>query len=183
MGVTVVRMKDTADGDRTSRPSCRTSSGALVGPVELSTSGHHPAPPSTPATRRDASPLSRSSSSKAMAVRAPTPRAPSRPSCRWVPASWLGSLVPRPRTNQVLYRGVLAAHSAIRPHVVPQPEQRRARWGALPALLRAGRRSAGRDAARRVPGDRESHRRGDRERHVPALLVLRPDPHEGLRSS
>ena len=34
----------------------------------------------------------------------------------------LASLVPRPRTNQVLYRGVLAAHSARRPHVVPQPD-------------------------------------------------------------
>jgi hypothetical protein len=32
----------------------------------------------------------------------------------------LCSLVPRPRTNQVLYRGVLAAHSARRPHVVPE---------------------------------------------------------------
>ena len=34
----------------------------------------------------------------------------------------LSSLVPRPRTNQVLYRGVLAAHSARRPHVVPKPD-------------------------------------------------------------
>ena len=32
----------------------------------------------------------------------------------------LSSLVPRPRANQVLYRGVLAAHSARRPHVVPE---------------------------------------------------------------
>jgi hypothetical protein len=35
----------------------------------------------------------------------------------------LSSLVPRPRTNQVLYRGVLAAHSVRRPHVVPQPDE------------------------------------------------------------
>jgi hypothetical protein len=34
----------------------------------------------------------------------------------------LCALVPRPRTNQVLYRGVLAAHSARRPKVVPAPE-------------------------------------------------------------
>ncbi|MFO0025916.1 MAG: transposase, partial [Deltaproteobacteria bacterium] len=34
----------------------------------------------------------------------------------------LASLVPRPRTHQVLYRGTLAAHSARRPHVVPQPD-------------------------------------------------------------
>lgn len=35
----------------------------------------------------------------------------------------LSSLVPRPRTNQVLYRGVLAAHSARRPHVVPERDE------------------------------------------------------------
>ena len=35
----------------------------------------------------------------------------------------LCSLVPRPRTNQVLYRGVLAAQSARRPHVVPAPDE------------------------------------------------------------
>ena len=34
----------------------------------------------------------------------------------------LSSLVPRPRTNQVLYRGVLAAHSARRERVVPKPD-------------------------------------------------------------
>jgi len=34
----------------------------------------------------------------------------------------LSSLVPRPRTNQILYRGVLAAHSARRPLVVPEPD-------------------------------------------------------------
>ena len=33
----------------------------------------------------------------------------------------LSSLVPRPRTNQVLYRGVLAPHSARRASVVPEP--------------------------------------------------------------
>jgi Putative transposase/Transposase zinc-binding domain len=35
----------------------------------------------------------------------------------------LSSLVPRPRTNQVLYRGVLAAHSARRARVVPTPDE------------------------------------------------------------
>ena len=35
----------------------------------------------------------------------------------------LCSLVPRPRTNQVLYRGVLAAHSARRPRVVPELDE------------------------------------------------------------
>jgi hypothetical protein len=34
----------------------------------------------------------------------------------------LCSLVPRPRTNQVLYRGVLAPHSARRASVVPEPD-------------------------------------------------------------
>jgi len=34
----------------------------------------------------------------------------------------LSSLVPRPRADQVLYRGVLAAHSARRPNVVPAPD-------------------------------------------------------------
>jgi hypothetical protein len=33
----------------------------------------------------------------------------------------LSSLVPRPRTNQILYRGVLAANSARREDVVPEP--------------------------------------------------------------
>jgi len=32
----------------------------------------------------------------------------------------LASLVPRPRTHQVFYRGVLAAHSARRQRVVPE---------------------------------------------------------------
>jgi len=34
----------------------------------------------------------------------------------------LCSLVPRPRTNQILYRGVLAANSARRKKVVPEPD-------------------------------------------------------------
>jgi hypothetical protein len=34
----------------------------------------------------------------------------------------LASLVPRPRTNQVLHRGVLAPHSARRAGVVPEPD-------------------------------------------------------------
>jgi len=33
----------------------------------------------------------------------------------------LSSLVPRPRTNQILYRGVLAPNSARREKVVPEP--------------------------------------------------------------
>lgn len=55
-------------------------------------------------------------------------KSPWKDGTRWISMSAdtflerLASLVPRPRTNQVLYRGVLAAHSARRPHVVPQPD-------------------------------------------------------------
>ena len=56
------------------------------------------------------------------------PKSPWKDGTRWISMSAdtflerLASLVPRPRTNQVLYRGVLAAHSARRRHVVPQPD-------------------------------------------------------------
>lgn len=53
----------------------------------------------------------------------------------------LSSLVPRPRTNQILYRGVLAAHSARRPLVVPAPdddERHRPRNATFCELMRHG---------------------------------------------
>lgn len=59
-------------------------------------------------------------------------KSPWKDGTRWISMSAdtflerLASLVPRPRTNQVLYRGVLAPHSARRPHVVPQPDDEEA---------------------------------------------------------
>ena len=53
----------------------------------------------------------------------------------------LASLVPRPRTNQVLYRGVLAAHSARRPRVVPErddDERHRPRNATFCELMKHG---------------------------------------------
>ncbi|MFN7697474.1 MAG: transposase [Deltaproteobacteria bacterium] len=53
-------------------------------------------------------------------------KSPWRDGTRWISMSAdtflqrLSSLVPRPRTHQVLYRGVLAAHSARRQRVVPE---------------------------------------------------------------
>ena len=55
-------------------------------------------------------------------------KSPWRDGTRWISMSAdtflerLSSLVPRPRTNQVLYRGVLAPHSARRASVVPDPD-------------------------------------------------------------
>jgi hypothetical protein len=55
-------------------------------------------------------------------------KSPWKDGTRWISMSAdtflerLSSLVPRPRTNQVLYRRVLAPHSARRANVVPEPD-------------------------------------------------------------
>ncbi|MFO0712121.1 MAG: transposase [Sandaracinus sp.] len=74
-------------------------------------------------------------------------KSPWKDGTRWISMSAdtflerLSSLVPRPRTNQVLYRGVLAAHCARRASVVPEPdddERRRPKNATFCELMKHG---------------------------------------------